>query len=423
MQRIEKFGPDRVRYFMNSDLRRGKKIPKHVPRLTSSSFEEFANQLAAKVDRKLNTGEPTIEIVRSGVFRKKAHYKIREQDLSSWLISKEVEADLHRVLKYPLFSRNELCAQLYGALDRRVPLDITRLDVQSCFESIPHQQLLSMINENPSIPTLSKQLLAATIREFEKTTGRKVGLPRGTAIASVLAEFYLQAIDREFIKAPDTGFYARYVDDRIHVKATIKHSSLAADYFSLLSDSLTDVQLKPNLHKSKTFHWYPKGPPETVEFLGYQYRLSDPRLSVGMSESRKTRYRKRVEKSCRVFRKGSQTNADFRLLDARLRYLTSNPLMPTNQIAHSNRGDSQRRVVLSGVYFSNPLLAQNCDDLVELDKFLTQEINLLSLENSKESHLLKHSFVTGFETRRVYAPKPKSMTKITSIWTGSQCLQ
>lgn len=113
--------------------------------------------------------------------------------------------NVKRLFKISMAGRDEIISQLKMLLkEDKHRYYIIRTDVQHCFESIPHEQLFWYLENNSLLDVKSKSLLHGLIKkEFEAKNLRPVvktpntGVPRGCAISSLLAEFYLSSRKRE----------------------------------------------------------------------------------------------------------------------------------------------------------------------------------------------------------------------------------
>lgn len=131
-----------------------------------------------------------------------------------------------QLFKIQMSGREEILSQLKTLLNEdKCRKYLIRTDVSSCFETIPHDKLFDLLERNSLLDVKSKSLLRGLImKEYEQKNLRRkiatphVGIPRGCAISSLLAEFYLSKVDNELRRTlPGVVFMARYVDDLIMV--------------------------------------------------------------------------------------------------------------------------------------------------------------------------------------------------------------
>ena len=90
-------------------------------------------------------------------------------------------------------------------------------DIASCFEEVPHDRLMQAIEERICDRKLLR-LLRAMLRSgaMEEGTVRRsdIGTPQGGVISPLLANVYLDRLDREW-QARRCGTLVRYADDLV----------------------------------------------------------------------------------------------------------------------------------------------------------------------------------------------------------------
>ena len=101
--------------------------------------------------------------------------------------------NLRHTFNLQMSSRNNLLHQVKQLLkEDNHPKYIIRLDIQHCFESIPHNQLFKAIEDNTLLDFKNKTMLKGLIcNEFERKNLRRLvtqsntGIPRGCAIVLI----------------------------------------------------------------------------------------------------------------------------------------------------------------------------------------------------------------------------------------------
>jgi RNA-directed DNA polymerase len=98
---------------------------------------------------------------------------------------------------------------------------VTESDVASCFESIPHDRLMTAIEERISdrhVLKLLRAMLRAGVMEDGAIRRSVSGTPQGGVISPVLCNVYLHRLDREW-QTRGHGVLVRYADDLVRHEA------------------------------------------------------------------------------------------------------------------------------------------------------------------------------------------------------------
>jgi hypothetical protein len=140
-------------------------------------------------------------------------------DMPSMLICQTIKQELKHVYRLQPADRNEIVEQLKALLDNPMAKVVIRADVKSFFESIPQNGLLEKIQNDSLISAESLKFLKRIFYQFNnaKKEYDEIGLPRGLAFSSYLAELYLRNIDEKIQRIEGIFYYRRYVDDIIIV--------------------------------------------------------------------------------------------------------------------------------------------------------------------------------------------------------------
>lgn len=329
--------------------------------------------------------------------------------------------NVKKLFKISMAGRDEILSQLKVLLkEDKHRYYIIRTDVQHCFESIPHDKLFGYLEDNSLLDVKSKSLLRGLIRkEFEAKNLRPVvksprtGVPRGCAISSLLAEYYLSKIDEELKQRfPEIIFLGRYVDDMV----LVVHPDISEENFKSVDEYVKEIS---ELYKDKglTIHTTSDGINKCYtydsesnvnlkfELLGYSIMsvIGDVGKQgyFSLSLKKKKKIKSRIDKSFFKFNNLLDTSsydiAAHYLFDA-LHVLTCNI-----NLYNAKKG------VKVGIYYSNQLL-DNDNDITGLDKYLQHCCDSISLAGKKgvedgrqmiletilKKHLSQVSFAKGF---------------------------
>lgn len=364
-----------------------------------------------------------------------------DPDKPNYLIGKTAEEffamkilcrNLKHTFNLQMSSRNNILSQVKQLLSEdRHPKYIIRTDIQHCFESIPHNQLFKIINDNTLLDYKNKTILKGLIcNEFETKNCRRLvttpntGIPRGCAISSYLAELYLSKIDKDIKqKIDEIIYYNRYVDDIIiiiHPVQTPKDNKTIDYYKSLIENTFKTKGLTLSPDKTIVIDGT-IGKPYKFDFLGYRFDISNGIVKVCHSSKKIRKTITRINKLFETFShllSVDYLKAKSYLFDA-LRILTAN----TN--LHNNK-----KGIKIGAYYSNQIL----DDFSVLnlyDNYLGKKIAKISLpisefeseierkteEDKLKKVLLKNAnFIKGFKSRKRFCISKHRLQIIKRSW-------
>lgn len=329
--------------------------------------------------------------------------------------------NVKKLFKISMAGRDEILSQLKMLLkEDKHRYYIIRTDVKQCFESIPHDKLFGYLESNSLLDVKSKSLLRGLIRnEFEAKNLRPVvnlsntGVPRGCAISSLLAEYYLSKIDEELKqKFPEIIFLGRYVDDMvlvIHPDISEENHKSVDDYVKGIAELYKEKGLTIHTTSDGSDKCYTYDSENTkslkFELLGYGIvSVKDDLDKQGyfsLAKKKKDKIKSRINKTFAKFNDLLDTStydiAAHYLFDA-LHVLTCNI-----NLYNAKKG------VKVGIYYSNQLL-DNVNDIAGLDKYLQHCCDSISLAGKKgvedgrhtiletilKKHLSQLSFAKGF---------------------------
>jgi len=146
---------------------------------------------------------------------------------------------------------------------------VVETDIASCFEAIPHDKLITAIEERVSDRHILKLLwamLSAGVMEDGAVTVGEAGTPQGGVISPLLANIYLHRVDRAWAEV-GSGVLVRYADDLIVMCRTRTEAETA---LAVLTQVLAELGLEPKGSKTRIVHLTVGG--DGFDFLGFHHR-------------------------------------------------------------------------------------------------------------------------------------------------------
>jgi group II intron reverse transcriptase/maturase len=146
---------------------------------------------------------------------------------------------------------------------------IVETDIASCFEAIPHDKLMSAVEErvvDRHVLKLLRAMLRAGVMEDGTVTRTASGTPQGGVVSPLLANIYLHRVDRAWQTA-GVGVLVRYADDLVVLCRTERE---AVHALAVLTVMLADLGLEPKAAKTRIVHLEEGG--GGVDFLGFHHR-------------------------------------------------------------------------------------------------------------------------------------------------------
>jgi hypothetical protein len=329
-----------------------------------------------------------------------------ERNAATFFALKQVQHNIRSIYKVKQANRHEIVCQLRELLGDKFPKYILRTDISSFYESIPRKQLLKKLRDDPLLTLASKKIIRRILFEYGDITGSDVGLPRGIGISAYLAELYMRDIDRSIRDYPGVLYYARYVDDIFIIFCPPPNIGTKPLRRAVVRE-FQNLGLKRNRKKTKIIKSAP-GITNSIQYLGYKFSFGSGSVELRMTDAKINRYRQRIDLTFSAYDKKSQRPKKSEkiaraLLEKRVRFLTGNTRLVNN-----------KKNVVSGVFFSNSLLTE-LNDLGDLDIYLASKIS--SLTNPRlRNRLSKHSFKSGFQTRKYYKFSAHDLCKIVEVW-------
>lgn len=142
-------------------------------------------------------------------------------------------------------------------------------DVANCFEAIPHDRLMSAIEErvvDRHVLKLLRVMLRAGVMQDGAIRRSVTGTPQGGVISPLLCNVYLHRLDRCWAERGH-GVLVRYADDLVAMCRTKAEAEAA---LASLRQMLAELGLQPKEAKTRIVHLREGG--EGLDFLGFHHR-------------------------------------------------------------------------------------------------------------------------------------------------------
>jgi len=337
--------------------------------------------------------------------------EVRERNLYSplgfidTLCVRRTDQILRHAFKTNILNREHEVYQLLQILLSPAQLFVFKTDIQSFFESVKFSDVIKQIqDEGLRNSSVIKHL--TSINQHLLSVHSYPGLPRGLALSSTLADYYLRSFDTIWLRRKSVVYYTRYVDD-ICIIHFDDHQQIKAT----VENSLKSIGLDLNFRKTRHL---PIEVPHHLDFLGYRISLGTPQC-VSIAPSKISKTKKRIALSLKDYLK---TN-DFDLLAQRLKFLST--------LCSLHKADRQKRVY-SGIKinYKHCTPVEIGKQLNELDSYLkgllyskryTLSRSLRSRMSSAELAFLdKLSFTRSFDNHIVYSISQTRMSHIRKAW-------
>ena len=185
------------------------------------ALEKILNELSQKT----NIDNYKIEIKKGQIKYGSQLYTVDNKP-EHYFVLKQLQRNIYKTFKVKQASRKNIISQLKLILDDGFPKMVIRTDIQSFYETIPHNQLLSKIDENSLLSYPSKKIIKDILNQYWKIlidegikniSDERVGVPRGIGISAYLSELYMRDFDKKIATYENVTYYCRYVDDIIVV--------------------------------------------------------------------------------------------------------------------------------------------------------------------------------------------------------------
>jgi group II intron reverse transcriptase/maturase len=146
---------------------------------------------------------------------------------------------------------------------------VAESDVSNCFGAIPHDGLMSAIEERISdrhVLKLLRAMLRSGVMEDGAVTREVTGTPQGGVISPCLCNVYLHRLDRQWADRGQ-GVLVRFADDLLAMCRTRAEAEVALD---ALRRILAELGLELKDAKTRIVHLTDGG--EGLDFLGFHHR-------------------------------------------------------------------------------------------------------------------------------------------------------
>lgn len=325
-----------------------------------------------------------------------------KKDAASFYTMKQLQHNINRTFGVKQSNRYLITKQVQGLLKDNFPKIILRTDIKGFYESVSQEKLLELINDNQLLSPKSKALIKSLFYSYNELTGQlgkpvseRKGIPRGAGVSAYLSELFMRKIDNQITRVDNVYYYGRYVDDIIIFFVPNWKNSID-DYKNGISEIIESVNLTMNTSKTFPYDLEKDSSVLKIEFLGYVFEMKELIYSrTYLSENKKIKYASRIEKTFDVYTKqlNFAPKEAYKLLIHRINYLTKN-----TRLHKPKKG-------LVGIYYSNSLIDNDCEDLVFLDKELHRIIDekfpVASFANLNKK-LKTYSFKDGFINKRFF---------------------
>ena len=146
---------------------------------------------------------------------------------------------------------------------------VVETDIASCFDSIPHDRLMTAVEEricDRRLLKLVRAMLRAGVMESGVVRHEVTGTPQGGVMSPLLANVYLHRLDRAW-ETSGRGVLVRYADDLV---VLCRSREEANEALALLRDLLGELGLELKAEKTRIVHLTEGG--EGFDFLGFEHR-------------------------------------------------------------------------------------------------------------------------------------------------------
>lgn len=390
-----------------------KKIQERNPlrkKITIAELEKVSDRIN---DRKFIPQIALTETSKNG----KTIYKISDSSPEVFFVSKHTQRCLKKIYEIKPSNRNVILKQIKVLLEDNIPKIIMRTDIQKFYENIPSDKLLNLIKQDNLLSPTLKKFISHLLTQYQLASKSKLGIPRGVGISAYLAELYIRKFDKGIRKNQDILYYARYVDDIIIItKPDYKKEDL--EVFVRQHIEKIDLSIHPiGTSKTQFFELNANNIKFQFDYLGYTINKQSDNVSYKLNQSKKDKYKKRIEICLYEYEKSRKNeNKARRLLIKRLKFLTSNTRLPMGNKGH----------IFTGIYFSHlsNLMIDDVSTIECLDKIYQHLVEsfLNQHPNIRWGDQIKHlSFTKGYAEKTFRKYSPSELKDITKAWkNGSE---
>lgn len=155
---------------------------------------------------------------------------------------------------------------------------VVETDIANCFSVIPHDRLMTAIEErvaDQSALKLIRRILRAGVMQDGQVRREVTGTAQGGPISPLLCNVYLHRIDRAWDER-EHGVIVRFADDALVMCRTRRQAEAALARLRVL---LAELGLEPKEAKTAIIHLEEGGP--GMDFLGFHHRMVRSRKARG----------------------------------------------------------------------------------------------------------------------------------------------
>ena len=376
--------------------------------------EKCLHKKLEEISNTINQQGYSIEMKRKK-FNNKYVYLLNDTP-ENFFISKRIQENLFDVYNIKQASRYEILNQLINIVEDNIPKIVIRTDITKFYESIPQKNLLKKLRMDNLLSIRTLKFIDSIFHSYNKLTNQCIdpkGVPRGVGISAYLSEIYMHEIDNNILNIPDLVYYARYVDDIVAIFIPEKFKeNLETEYFKTLKDIIDISKLEVNFKKTKTYNIKNdlsqlNVDTNSIDFLGYKIGSKQInnrfKIIVEMSDNKLNNYKNKIKLAFEHFisKKKHNRKVAFKLLFARIKYLTSNTKLKSN-----------KNKVSVGIYYSNPILSEDAESFNSLQNYLTNLININDFDDNEKALLNNCNFKSGFKDKTfIHTPLRKKIYK------------
>lgn len=424
--RIKTFNNKKRSTWTNEDIIHYKLDKQTLDKLKCEKYAELQSEFAAY---ELLINNPCFSFnIKVSDYQGKQCFTIENEDWSQHFAMRILQRNLTHLFNVEMVNRHTVMTDIKLLLNTKTPLYIIRTDVESFFESIPHERLFRLLERNSLLGTKSKSMVKKVLLEYEriKDTSRvpaKQGVPRGIAISSPLSEIYMDSLDKKIRGRREVIYYARYVDDIFLILSSLGEAKDIKAYYGDLEREFAQfgLVLQPEgTTKCKLIDRFSKDATGTddLSYLGYQLYMSKVndglKTVFGLSDKRKKNFKKRIDNCFDRFSHIVKINpykARCDLLDG------------LNIISGNIRLSNAKNGVKAGFYYNNDLLDHD-DDFIELQNYLNNKVlsipsnvlgggvNRTEYENHLSSIVRRINLKQRWEDRKMYDIRGERLNSI-----------
>ncbi len=147
---------------------------------------------------------------------------------------------------------------------------VVETDVADCFSAIPHDRLMTAVEErvcDQSVLKLLRAMLRAGVMESGVVRHPDTGTPQGAVVSPLMCNVYLHRVDRVW-DTREFGVLVRFADDLLVLCKSRQQAEAALARLRLL---LADLGLAPKEAKTRIVELVVGG--EGFDFLGFHHRM------------------------------------------------------------------------------------------------------------------------------------------------------